>query len=401
MEPAKRTYCKRRRRFLVVVLLCAAAGIQNNVQQLMFVLRYLETFRTTPTNGERRAHNEESFSACLLVMDDNHRLSEWIAYHYHVMPLRYLVVAVDPHSRTSPKAFLDRWRPFMEIDEWTDTDFTKDTLMIDVETDSLNDKKIKHRNRQGQFYHACTKHLQAKNRTWTSYHDIDEFMSINSDVVGKNESDSLMRQPGAVLRMVHQQSSVPGAEWYKYFSQGPCLTIARTLFGAVESTDDQVNHLVPDFFDGRQFDTLRYRYRATPRSGNDGLAKSIIDVSRVEPHHFKGRTPRTSIHRPLGACPHAWVKYNSLPLGIHHYLGSWEAFSFREDARKGTLRTREKWLERSILDKGGVDDEVRPWIAGFVANVGPAASKYLLQDAGLPPGYRKFENETAEWRSVN
>jgi hypothetical protein len=66
---------------------------------------------------------DESFSACLLIMDDNHRLSEWIAYHYFAMPLRHLVVTVDPRSRTSPVKILDRWRPLMNITVWGDADF--------------------------------------------------------------------------------------------------------------------------------------------------------------------------------------------------------------------------------------------------------------------------------------
>jgi hypothetical protein len=38
------------------------------------------------------ADGYSAFSSCLLVMDDNHRLTEWLAYHYHVLPLRYMVV---------------------------------------------------------------------------------------------------------------------------------------------------------------------------------------------------------------------------------------------------------------------------------------------------------------------
>lgn len=39
----------------------------------------------------------DGMSACLLVKDENNNLPEWIAYHYHNLPLRYLVVAVDPN----------------------------------------------------------------------------------------------------------------------------------------------------------------------------------------------------------------------------------------------------------------------------------------------------------------
>eukprot|EP00588_Corethron_pennatum_P009150 CAMPEP_0194271248 /NCGR_PEP_ID=MMETSP0169-20130528/5088_1 /TAXON_ID=218684 /ORGANISM="Corethron pennatum, Strain L29A3" /LENGTH=204 /DNA_ID=CAMNT_0039013557 /DNA_START=100 /DNA_END=711 /DNA_ORIENTATION=+ len=55
-------------------------------------------------------------SACLLVKDDNHILSEWIAYHYTTLPLRHLVVAVDPISETSPADILGRWNKEMDMD---------------------------------------------------------------------------------------------------------------------------------------------------------------------------------------------------------------------------------------------------------------------------------------------
>lgn len=48
-------------------------------------------------------------AACLLVNDENPRLPEWIAYHYHILPLRHLIVAVDPGSRVSPSEILGRW----------------------------------------------------------------------------------------------------------------------------------------------------------------------------------------------------------------------------------------------------------------------------------------------------
>ena len=44
----------------------------------------------------------EGTAACLLIMDSNHLLIEWLAYHYHVLRLRHLIVAVDPRSTTTP-----------------------------------------------------------------------------------------------------------------------------------------------------------------------------------------------------------------------------------------------------------------------------------------------------------
>jgi hypothetical protein len=42
-------------------------------------------------------------------MDDNHLLIEWLAYHYHTVNLRTLVIAIDPKSSTSPIPILNRY----------------------------------------------------------------------------------------------------------------------------------------------------------------------------------------------------------------------------------------------------------------------------------------------------
>jgi hypothetical protein len=69
---------------------------------------------------QKRRRDDSSFSACLLVMDENFRLQEWIAYAYVTLPLRYLVVTVDPKSKLSPTEKLDIFRSElnMTIVEW-------------------------------------------------------------------------------------------------------------------------------------------------------------------------------------------------------------------------------------------------------------------------------------------
>ena len=58
-----------------------------------------------------------TFSACLLVKDDNQLLPEWLAYHYTTMPLRRLIVGVDPLSLTRAEPIFDKYRELgMEID---------------------------------------------------------------------------------------------------------------------------------------------------------------------------------------------------------------------------------------------------------------------------------------------
>jgi len=71
--------------------------------------------RTPPPPGD--------FSACLVLKDDNHWLIEWLAYHYHVLPLRDLIVVKDPTSKTSPDKIFQRWKGRINIETWDEGDF--------------------------------------------------------------------------------------------------------------------------------------------------------------------------------------------------------------------------------------------------------------------------------------
>jgi len=75
-------------------------------------------------------------------------------------------------------------------------------------------------------------------------------------------------------------------------------------------------------------------------------------------------------------------------------LGSWESYSFRDDSRRGGERSREQWEYKATTNGEGDDDVIRPWLEGFVRNVGNDKAKELLKDAGLPKGYRNV-NESA------
>ena len=125
-------------------------------------------------------------------MDDNHRLEEWLAYHYYIMKLRYVVIAVDHYSKTSPQQIVDRWNDDhdqklnhklnMTIVTWTDTDYINISdyqeqmrIIAKAKTISVNEygnkKTFYHRYRQHEFYRRCSVHLLEQNKTWvcTSY----------------------------------------------------------------------------------------------------------------------------------------------------------------------------------------------------------------------------------------
>jgi hypothetical protein len=81
----------------------------------------------------------------------------------------------------------------MNMTVWSnDADFGLN--MTDENAEAISVKTNQHRTRQGHFYKHCTAHLRKLNQTWTTYHDIDEFVSINSNNVLVNNPDTRMGQ---------------------------------------------------------------------------------------------------------------------------------------------------------------------------------------------------------------
>jgi len=326
----------------------------------------------------------ESFSMCGLTLDDTSRLSEWLSYHYFALPLGYLVVAVDPSSQISPSHIFDRWRNRITIIEWNDTDFLPNPeYYLRKAEDSSQKKTDKHRERQGHFYRECALHMKRKNRTWTFFYDTDEYVSINKDFFKTSVNPS--SKPGHILPYLKEltQATNRSREWpYKAFQKFlPCLSIPRAAFSANESSAAERNKDVPAFLNASNFDTLRFRYRSTPRKSHHGVTKSLIDISQVKPEHFK-----------LGGGAHSGLKsicnptrfnnYDKMPLHIHHFVGSYEAYFFKDDPRRSAASWKALGFTRHDY---GQDDELRPWIQSFVNFVGEEQAKYLLQDAGIVP----------------
>ena len=156
--------------------------------------------KTIPSNINKEALSPDaSFSACLLIRDDNDILNEWIAYHYHVLKMRRLIVAVDPGSETSPADLLDQWRDTIEIDLWTDQNYMPQEFL---DTGSPPAEEIKyitkfkdvskeemmgintHRYRQRVFLTECFKQVKMEKRTWAVHVDTDEYVVPSKFVCG-------------------------------------------------------------------------------------------------------------------------------------------------------------------------------------------------------------------------
>jgi hypothetical protein len=352
--------------------------------------------RTITTKEIQKIDDLESLSSCLCVMDDNHRLVEWIAYHYFVMRLRYLVILPDPKSVIMPKPVLDKWRKYMTIVEWKDADYMTEqqyNASLSVRNMTEPPKKLaqQHHNlRQNNFLKKCAVHMKENNRTWVGFTDVDEYYVINHELIAK--SSQLMEEPGGGFKVLHEMNKL--LESLHRMANltitdrflGPCITTYRTLFGAVESKKNKIRRSVPSFLDPRRFETLRWRYHKSPKiKAQDG--KSMLDVSRIPLATLESEASFTRPHALLPECPSIYYHGNAF-VRINHYLGNFEYYSFRaNDPRKGAKKNRRMWNSQSNQTDQSNGDEIRPWISGFVRYFGVEEAKHLLDGCGLDPNY--------------
>lgn len=335
---------------------------------------------------------KNSMAACLLVMDDNHFLIEWLAYHYHVLPLRHLIVAVDPRSRTNPSHILDRWRTksanhnnnsssdlMMNITVWwNDKDYgTDEHEWNEAKTwvskrfakDKPSDDLIQHRTRQRLFYYHCMQDHKRAGREYTLLTDSDEFLTVhninsNNSILGNGLDPSITRseppkiaEAGSVLKLLqHERRLHP----QNNITSSPCVQIPRLRFGAVESNLTRTlifqsrstlnSDLTPMDFNNNDnnadwnvshFATLRWHVHANEQNYVlNRISKVIVDLSRIE---WQFLQPVSSIHRPVEQyCKkrRLHIRAHQQKWLIHHYLGTWEQFSYRDDSRAANERSR-------------------------------------------------------------
>jgi hypothetical protein len=328
-----------------------------------------------------------------LQQDENFRLPEWISYAYHTLPLRYLVVAVDPRSKHSPTPILDLFRaelPDLTILEWTDSDFvTWEDLPSNATPHLIRERYI---HRQRRFYEGCLTHMHGRNRTWTTLYDTDEFLVYRADGASYKTlaTPASMEPSGTVLAFIHQLLTLQNRS---------CLEVPRLLFGTKEIDERELRTSIPPNtdIDPWRFDTLRYRFHNSIRNTENGLAKVIVNAADLAPLlPLVIRNP----HRPIYQI--CWSPFahdtRKSPFRLFHYLGSWEAYSFRDDSRKGAERSRDAWEFKGHSAEEVRNDMAATWLKGFYNSVGAKRAKVLLQEAGLPRTY-KADNQK-DWAFV-
>ena len=271
-----------------------------------------------------------SWSACLLIKDNNIILPEWLAYHYTVLPLRRLIVAVDPSSDTDPQSIFDMYGNIgMNITVWRNHSYWIDGGQSHEKKDwhpSKEEKQQEYFYRYGHdrlvyhqkiFYTQCLRTLKSENRTWTMIIDTDEYLAFNyydpkegpttwcENNSTCNEEYLATIRSGAHFRAKLNQSATAAEFIAKNVHQKvpsgvnprlasvddkfdnpdePCIVLSRFLIGSKDIDKSEIQRGVDKGFDARNFHTLRFRYRGLyPQVG-----KCIVDASRSPRFMIRG-----------------------------------------------------------------------------------------------------------------
>ena len=347
----------------------------------------------------------DGMAACLLIKDDNHLLIEWIAYHYLTLPLKYLVIAVDPDSFTSPLPIINRWNNSKDLDIeimlWNDEDYMNKTHLatrLNKRINAFQNSSIKeeefiklHRERQASFLPQCSMYHKSKNRTWVAHIDTDEYIVFNyvhdDDRKVHNTRQRYNRArdrlPSIGQRTVMEVLSRQNSRW----TQKGCLPMIRILFGPHQEISERKAETtasiegISKVVDYRKLNTMQF-FRHS-RAGNktiNGLQKVLLDVSKNNDNYLDDFF---SIHKPSNnLCPTAYFSpqsYADSLLRVHHYLGSWEQYNARVDDRRSRNVFDAKALASSAY---GPHYDIKPWMEHFIRKVGIDKAKYLLKGAG-------------------
>jgi len=336
---------------------------------------------------------------CILVKDDLNKLSEWLAYHYHNMPLRYLVVALDPDSVTTPFSILDKWKRLtsLEYEIWHDNDYlAKEILIARMQRKfnalrpgwSLEDRTREllylHRERQLKFMIECSLHLKRKDFKWVAQVDTDEFITFNSLIPEEplpleNTTAYTLRKnlpsTGEISIMDYLEEN---SDKEPLKNTSSCIGMTRMLFGGDDRADVTKLSNIGNF-DTRTFDTLSFFKRAPVGHEINAYQKLLLDVSQIPEAAFN-MTEAFSIHRLWSdKCPSGLAGNETFAksiLRVQHYLGSWEAYS----ARKDTRRSYEVFKRKASFLTNGPTYNMQDWLQHFIADIGLETSYELLSD---------------------
>jgi hypothetical protein len=378
---------------------------------------------------------KEGFGACLLILDDTILLKEWLAYHFTVLPLSSLIIAPDPKNSPSSvrriEEIANRYKALgVNVTLWYNDTYIPDTkIRQDIQRFDYYitnnqvganqqkrwykanlDKRIKTKpqaERQCQFVTECMKEHKRNGQKWVLLTDTDEFLIYNyihpeaedysrydqsrhshSSIDQSRNNRKPIRDMLPPLNKTTVSDFINSLETNTSNPRKSCYRIPGLRFGGHESSykETVVEGLTHQTMQGaphpQRLVTVAHRSHDKIRHGE--FSKVMVDVSRVKEDDLKRNNCQTIHNAQLQACRsngarRSGTDYIAAIFRIHHYQGSLESFLERAGDYRGK-RSQAKYQEHlTEYDPTVTDDDIRPWLNQFVANVGPDISRALLE----------------------
>jgi len=372
----------------------------------------------------------ESFGACLIVKGDNDLLTEWIPYHYTLLPLRYLLVASDEGNPEDPNAVLQKWsKSNTDLKSWVVNvslfenihgEFNEISTLnryrkkksysklhqsnstIDHEMQYLAHSRLKHK--QNAMITYCTNFMKQKKIPLLFLGDPDEFAAINhitadeeneQNISAIDETSSvhtavdtrlLNEIYGLRMNLPPKESNSTVVDIINSFHsiQQPlksCHTMPRVSFGVLENFTCPGSAAVKKFaqenFDNDSFSTLKFQQHAVKEDfSKNRFGKVFIDLFNIT-NKILSMEP-SNIHRPFkGECDRPVPVFKKSPFYLMHYAGGWKRFQSKGDKRRGF----DQWKELAEVSDSTscCQEETYRWLPRFVDLVGLDRAKFLLR----------------------
>ena len=344
-----------------------------------------------------RLGKNESVGACLMIKEDNDLLYEWIAYHYTVLPLRYLYVGSDEGNMQDPDRVLGPWKVANTgLEYWIAN--ASSFMHRHGKAERKEDSHHSFVRRQRGFISTCTEFMKAQGLRWVTYIDSDEFLVMNrfTPADGNYSIDPNIDQTALTLRQalpkINSNTTFLEAifELDKIKALTPCITMPRVLYGALENVScseaTSVVDMAKSSFPYEEMSTLRFNLHAQKGDfAKSKFGKVMMDVSNLSDATI-AKPPR-NIHRPyLPECGPGVIAFPEALFYLNHYIGSWERYSSRQDGR----RNRVEWEKRAYITvSDSCDQATFQWFPEFIKSVGFKRAQYLLgMDITSKPEYR-------------
>lgn len=382
--------------------------------------------QSMPPASTRYKRTNKTMSGCLLLLDDTIRLVEWLAYHYTVLPLRHLVVALDPKSKRQDEVFkiIENWSGLINI-----TTYTNDTWLTlgpeegwgrqiyadngrtrgwwkNKQGDTYRSQA--HKRRQNFFFAFCQRELYAtQNDSWAVFSDSDEFLVFNYRHKGQEDPttydtvnelrtrEDIDEERSKNLpirdRLPRLDEEVTVADFLfdlesnVVAKEGPehrprCINVPHLQFSSHESNYSAIAKDVPEEADPSALITLRQRMTG-PMNG--AFSKAILNFASAHSIDWFKFESVVNVHTPnRRMCGRkgrtgSGTDYMGAFFRLNHYrAGTLETYVERSgDYRGGSLW---RFYKDRNFDPVGENDDVRLWVRWFVKKVGSERSKKLL-----------------------